>query len=92
MQQSYRLSKESLLTLPTRAGSCIAVESGVIWFTAAGADIVLGRGHSYQLAQDEALLIQALADTRFSLRSEAHTVSLPLRLANLFGRNKLLSH
>lgn len=89
MQKSYSLSKEALLTLSASAGTRVAVQSGVVWFTAAGADVVLGRGHDYQLAMDEALLIQALADTRFTLTSQAPRSRLQGRLASLLSRRLL---
>lgn len=86
MHESHTLARDALLSLPAAAGATIAVQGGSIWFTADGADVVLGPGHDYQLARDEALLIEALADARFSLHSPAPRSRLQARLASLLGR------
>ncbi|HEY9101767.1 DUF2917 domain-containing protein [Chitinimonas sp.] len=69
--QTLALSSNTVHTCPAPAGSTIRVAQGVIWFTAAGADILLNAGQDYQLAMDEDLLIQAMSDARFSIQIPA---------------------
>ncbi|GAB3247842.1 DUF2917 domain-containing protein [Chitinimonas naiadis] len=89
--KTHQLVANALCTCNAPAGTRIKVESGIIWFTAAGADIVLGRGHDYQLAMDEELLIQAMTDSRFSVdtRQLAHTQPYTQRLKNWLPRLSL---
>lgn len=70
--QNLDLASNTLHTCPAPAGSTLRVARGVIWFTAAGADILLTEGHDYQLAQDEDLIIQAMSDARFSIHMPAN--------------------
>lgn len=67
MSQHHTLPTDTLLTLPARRGACLWVESGTVWFTADGADVVLAAGQRYWIEVDEPLLLQAMHPSRVRL-------------------------
>ncbi|QDQ25830.1 DUF2917 domain-containing protein [Chitinimonas arctica] len=87
MKSPYQLHKNALLNLPAEMGATIEVESGVIWLTAAGNDVILGRGHQFCLPVSEVLLVQALADSRFKLRRPVGKPDWASRLSQWLPRS-----
>lgn len=67
MTSPHTLPAHALLNLPARRGDVVRVESGAIWFTVAGQDIVLQAGESFAIPQGQNLLIETFSPSRFQV-------------------------
>jgi len=74
-----------LISLPVRRGGLLALESGAIWFTMDGRDIVLTGGQTFRLEKDATLLVQAFSAARLRLAQPAGS-GLIAALRNLAKR------
>lgn len=89
MHRTHALQQDMLISLPARRGAVLALESGAIWLTMDGRDIVLADGQTLRLEKDATLLIQAFSYTRLRLmQPTAHSFIKALKglAVRLFGK------
>lgn len=86
MYKLHTLQPDTLLSLPVRRGASLSVETGAIWFTLDGRDIIVTNGQHCELEYDAMLLIESFSHSRFRLTEPAAPgwikaiLSLPERL------------
>jgi hypothetical protein len=73
--QTLFLSPSKLSTLNGHAQLWIECESGMVWLSDDGVDVILKRGEQWQIRSNEAVVIEALTESRLQCREPVHIVS-----------------
>ncbi|WP_410498331.1 DUF2917 domain-containing protein [Chitinibacter sp. S2-10] len=69
------LSKSKLSTLSGHSQLWIECESGMVWLSDDGVDVILKRGEQWQIRSNEPVVIEALTESRLQCREPVHLVS-----------------